>query len=273
VRTVVGLVLGQLGAVTALAFYFGWVRTSAYLQYFGLDTSMVDFSTADYVLRSVGAAYWPLMWLGLLVVLALAAHARICAVLARDGTRGDRHLATIAAVGVGLLGVAVAGLFDVWIFPPRIPVIPLLLTAGFALIAYSWALHSIRPAPGEASLVAKAQIVALCGLIAGGLFWAWGSYANTVGERTAQQTADALADRTEVPVFSARRLALSGPGVHVDRIDDEESLYRFRYTGLRLLLRSDDRYFLLPKDWERGQGSVFVLSESDEVRLEFFAPP
>src|SRR3954452_7482007 len=74
-RAASALAIGQLGAITALAFYFGWVRTQSYLHYFGLDTSLVDFTTTDYVLRSVSAAYWPLMGLGAAVVVALPIHA------------------------------------------------------------------------------------------------------------------------------------------------------------------------------------------------------
>ncbi len=268
-----GLVLGQLGVVTALAFYFGWVRTYAYLRYFGLDTSVVDFSTTDYALRSVSAAYWPLMCLGLLVVLALAADPWIRAALAGAGAQGGRYLALAALAGVGMLGVVVAGLLDVWIFPRSIPVIPLLLTAGLAVIAYSWALHSARHVGRGAAVLGKTQVVALVGLIAGGLFWAWGSHASNVGEVAARDDAEHLPYEAEVLIFSAQRLGLAGPGVDVDPIGDEDSVHRFRYTGLRLLLRSGDRYFLLAKEWQPGRDSVFVLSESDQVRLEFVAPP
>jgi len=272
-RTAVGLVLGQLGAVTALAFYFGWVRTSAYLAYFGLDTSQVEFSTADYVLRSVGAAYWPLMWIGATVVLALTVHPHIRTALAGAGDRSALYLNAAVAVGLAMLGVAAAGLTDLWIFPSAVPVIPLLITAGLTLIAYSWALRSSPPTGGAAGALRAARAVALAGLIAGGLFWSWGSYAHTVGDRAAQRTMAELGNRTEVLIFSARSLGIAGPGVHVDAIGSDGSVYRFRYTGLRLLLRSGDTYFLLPKGWHRGDASVIVLPPSDEMRLEFFAPP
>jgi hypothetical protein len=271
VRQVVGLVLGQLGAVTALAFYFGWVRTNAFLQHFGLDTSVVSFTTADYVLRSVGPAYWPLMFLGLFVVVALAVHPVIRKALdARPRTRW-RWLAGTVVVGLLLLAVAVAGLRQVWIFPREVPVIPLLITGGVAAVTYSAVLYSWGDASGR-SLLGRAQFVALSGLIAGGIFWAWGSYAGTQGTAAAEETAATLAYRTDVAVFSTQRLGLSGPGITVDPIGDAESLYRFRYTGLRMLLRSDDRYFLLPRGWQKAQDPVIVLSESREVRLQFVAP-
>src|SRR3954453_7772565 len=70
-RQVVTLILGQLSAIAALAYYFGRAWTGAWLDYFGLNTSLVDFSTTEYVLRSIGLSYWPLMALGSLVVVAL----------------------------------------------------------------------------------------------------------------------------------------------------------------------------------------------------------
>src|SRR4051794_15967597 len=73
-RAAGALAVGQLGIITALAFYFGWTHTQAYLRYFGLDTSLVQYTTTDYVLRSVGASYWPLMALGSSTVIALAIH-------------------------------------------------------------------------------------------------------------------------------------------------------------------------------------------------------
>jgi hypothetical protein len=272
VRQVVGLVLGQLGIVTALAFYFGWARTSAFLRYFGLDTSVVSLTTTDYVLRSVGPAYWPLMWLGVLVVAALTLHAQLDRLFQhRPGLRKP-VLGCAAAIGAGLLGVAVTGLSQVWIFPPSVPVIPLSIASGVALLTYSATFYSPQE-PRSNTLVGKAQFVALSALIAGGIFWAWGSYAGTQGEEAAREMDDSLAHRADVSVFSARRLGLNGPGIVVDPVGDEDSVYRFRYTGLRLLMRSDTRYFLLPKEWQRGHDSVIVLSDSEETRLQFIAPP
>src|SRR4051794_26007634 len=76
-RQVAGVVVGQLSVLTALAFYFGWAHEADFLGYFGLSTSVVNLSTTDYLLNGVSVAYWPLMLLGILVVLAQAAHPRI----------------------------------------------------------------------------------------------------------------------------------------------------------------------------------------------------
>jgi hypothetical protein len=270
---VAGVVIGQLSALTALAFYFGWAHEAEFLGYFGLSTSAVNLSTTDYLLNGVSVAYWPLMLLGVLVVLAQAAHPRIRArVTAWPRPERRLWLGGAVLVGVTLLMVALVGLLQVWIFPRPVPMIPLLITSGVTLITYSAVLASLVQ-PSGSTLPDKAQFVALAGLIAGGTFWIWASYASQSGRSDAEGTAAQLVYRTDVTVFSADRLLLAGPGIHVDSVGDEQSKYHFRYTGLRMLVRSDNRYFLLPKNWRRGADAVVVLSESDDVRLQFVAPP
>jgi hypothetical protein len=270
---VAGLVLGQLSAVAALAFYFGWARTNAFLQYFGLDASVVNFSTTDYVLRSVGPAFWPLMGLGIIVVAALLVGPPVRATIASMAVHRRRAaLIVIVLLGVVLLVVAAIGLLQLWIFPRSVPVIPLLIVGGVALITYAAVLHTSF-ATGSRTLLHKTQFVALAGLMAGGVFWAWGDYAGHTGTLSAQKTAAELAYRPDVSVFSARALGLSGYGIEFKPLGTAEGAYHFRYTGLRLLLRSDNRYFLLPKGWQRGRDPVFVIIESPDVRLQFVAPP
>jgi hypothetical protein len=89
----------------------------------------------------------------------------------------------------------------------------------------------------------------------------------------AKHVAAQLPYRTDVTVFSSNRLLLQGPRMHVDQINDPQSQYHFRYTGLRLLLRSGDRYFLLPEGWKHGADSLFIVTESQNVRLQFTASP
>jgi hypothetical protein len=249
-RHVVGLVLGQLSAVAALAFYFGWARTNAFLQYFGLDASVVNF-----------------------VLVALAVDPRIRAGLTAIAADQRRRVLIFALLlGVVMLVVAAVGLLQLWIFPRSVPVIPLLIIGGVAVITYVAVLHG-SAATDAGGLLHKAQFVALSGLIAGGVFWAWGDYASHLGTSSARTTAAELAYHPDVSVFSAQALGLSGNGIAFDPIGSTESEYHFRYTGLRLLLRSDNRYFLLPKNWRRGQDPVFVVTESHDVRLQFVAPP
>jgi hypothetical protein len=45
----------------------------------------------------------------------------------------------------------------------------------------------------------------------------------------------------------------------------------YRYSGLRLLVRSGGKYFLLPKDWLHATGAAIVLRDTRELRFEFEA--
>ena len=48
--------VGSVAVLSSLLFYFGWVHTAAQAKYFGLDSTFYDLSSAEYTLRSVGAA-------------------------------------------------------------------------------------------------------------------------------------------------------------------------------------------------------------------------
>jgi hypothetical protein len=48
-----------------------------------------------------------------------------------------------------------------------------------------------------------------------------------------------------------------------------DSPYRCRYTGLRLLVATNDRLFLVPENWSDPANSyVFVVPDNDQVRLD-----
>jgi hypothetical protein len=59
VLSVLGVISSQAVLITALLYYFGWVRAYSYLNYFGVDTSMAGYGAADYILRSINVAFLP----------------------------------------------------------------------------------------------------------------------------------------------------------------------------------------------------------------------
>jgi len=48
---------------------------------------------------------------------------------------------------------------------------------------------------------------------------------------------------------------------------DSETKYRYKYSGLRLLLKSGGKYFLLPADWKENGGTVIILADTDDIRI------
>ena len=95
-------------------------------------------------------------------------------------------LITILLLGVAMLVAAAVGLLQLWIFPRSVPVIPLLIVGGVGVITYAAVLRA-GYATDARGLLHQAQFVALSGLIAGGIFWAWGDYASRTGSSTRRQ--------------------------------------------------------------------------------------
>lgn len=50
---------------------------------------------------------------------------------------------------------------------------------------------------------------------------------------------------------------------------EESSEYAFRYEGLRLLIRSNGRFFLLPTGWSTSGGVTIALRDREGLRVEF----
>jgi hypothetical protein len=68
--------------ITALALFFGWTRISTQVSYFGIDPTLVGFSTQDYLLRSADTVFVPLGALLISAYIAAGAHSLITSVLA-----------------------------------------------------------------------------------------------------------------------------------------------------------------------------------------------
>src|SRR4051812_40996275 len=60
--TIVATVASQAALITAVLYYFGWTRTYAFFDYFGVDYNLAGYDTSAYVLRSIGVAFQPLTY-------------------------------------------------------------------------------------------------------------------------------------------------------------------------------------------------------------------
>lgn len=74
VLSIIGTITSQIALVTALFYYFGWVYIHHFYDYFGVDINLLNYSTADYVLRSINVAFFPFMYLALTFLALLAFH-------------------------------------------------------------------------------------------------------------------------------------------------------------------------------------------------------
>jgi hypothetical protein len=57
--------------------YLGWIRTQALYTFFGIDSGLLGYSTQDYVLRSAGVIFLPLLCIFLAAAVGLAVLALI----------------------------------------------------------------------------------------------------------------------------------------------------------------------------------------------------
>jgi hypothetical protein len=278
VLELVTLVVAPTSLLTALAFYFGWKLTESRAAYFGIDHSTLGFSTQDYLLRSADALFVPLGVILFAGLVALALHAFVSDCLARGRHRDAlrRAVPMVAVAGAVLFAVGAFGVFRPLPFETHYLVVPLSPGLGIVLLAYAVYLHGqlsssaggaaaprSRPTPGSLALVLVGLIVVLS------MFWTVSEYADALGRGRAERLEAGLSSRPGVIVFSKEDLGLTGPGVVVERLRGASSAFRFRYSGLRLLIRSNDKYFLLPEQWTHSTGAAVVLPDAERLRFEF----
>lgn len=72
--TIIGTISSQAALITALLYYFGWVYTYSFYDYFGIDTSLIGYGAPDYVLRSINIAFVPFMYVALCTLALFGFH-------------------------------------------------------------------------------------------------------------------------------------------------------------------------------------------------------
>lgn len=259
----------QTVLLTAVLFYFGWVRSKATFDYFGVDISVLNFSVSDYVLRSVDAAFPLLAAIGLAALIAIAVHEQIRPGLVGRADYADRLGSAVSRTGAAL---AVAGLVIALVLRnPGEPAFigPVIVLLGAAVAAYGFFLRGKYGSKGESS-----YLRAITGVILVAFLWTVTGYASYVGYQVGAEFVAGLPSAPNVTIYSADNLSLSGPGIKVSRISGPGAAYHFRYSGMRILVNSAGRLFLLPAGWRRGHGNVIVLPSAgnDNFRVEFSVP-
>jgi hypothetical protein len=72
-----------------------------------------------------------------------------------------------------------------------------------------------------------------------------------------------------VSVYSERSLGVADTHARADRLTGPDERYPYRYSGLRLLVMSGGKYFLVPDGWTRASGAVLVIPDTPDIRVEF----
>lgn len=256
-------VVGAASFVSALMLYAGYIYTNAYYGYFHLDSFAVGFDTFELVIRSLNLAALPALEVlvlallfpylpRLLTTLHVPAH-HVRRLRAAGQAVARAHVAIVAA-GAALL------LLWRWIQPYAWSA-PLLVATGLLL----GRTRAATP-PGTAPPPAWRRTAAL---LAAGLFliWAVALLAGDRGRHDAHHDAGQLVRRVAVVVLSTDRLSFAPPGPAVEDLG-RGTHYRYRYSGLRLLIERDQRYYLLPLDWHKSTDPTYVIKDDDDIRVE-----
>ncbi|MGQ4615290.1 hypothetical protein [Nocardia sp. R7R-8] len=285
--TAAGAIASQGAIIAAVLYYFGVVYTRAWYGYFGVEVGMLGLSVPDYLIGSLTSSYWPVA-MALLAVLACYGLRGIpLAVAVR--TRRPRAMLRRWAVAVLIGGAVLATVFALLVIvrdrlPPWLGAyIPIMLIAAVSLLGYAIALRETYPAVlgrrgigrGRSRSTPWLPILALLALGFLGFSWAVGSYAHERALRDARITVETgFATRPVVLLLSVDRLAIEGGGSQVVPITAPGEKYRYAYSGLLLLARTPDRFFLIPHKWTKAnRDRIFVIDNDDSIRIDLAPHP
>ncbi|GAA1553103.1 hypothetical protein GCM10009789_03290 [Kribbella sancticallisti] len=250
-----------IALATALLFYFGWVRTRFQARALGYDPVVLQLSVQDYLLKSINVLFLPLvvLVLGLLIVQqqhrrvvhAARSRPRVRLAAIRAGRMMIRSWPIWLVVCVGMLALPAT----------RLIAIPAALTVGLVLALYG---QMLTRAVGSGSRWSGATTALVCVLLAFAVFWDTERIARATGEAFAKDILAYPWQLVAVTVFSEKRLEITADGVMESPLG-EDSAYRYRYTGLRLLEGTRDRYVLM----NEAGGQIIVLRDEHGLRFEF----
>jgi hypothetical protein len=264
-------VVANATVLTALLVFFGWQRNDVQSQRLGIDESVLGMSTRDYVLRSTGSVLALLLVIGVGGLLWLWCDDRLVARIRARGRQDRlvRYTLRLLPFGWLILPAFVWVLGYVWRTTAFVAW-PFSIGAGVLLVLYAAHLRAMLPGAAEPEPGRVPLLRAFAAVIVGvTLFWGASNYATVQGNAFADHFASHVGDLTQVAVYASRRLHLTAPGVTETPIPGDKDAYRYRYTGLRLVLHSGGHYFLISDGWTPRHGVVLMLGDDDPLRLEF----
>lgn len=265
-------VVAPISVLTALFVYFGFVRTSYFFSYFGVNMGVLKLSVQDYVLRSVEVSFGAVARLALFGTLLIVLDRGVAMVLARRVALGrmDRALRwTLAAVGVVLVVLGLTSAVNEAVVAVLNPLIGSAVLAAGAIVVLrfgSTLLQNLDGSSRRRTSVLTAAVLVISG------FWAATIYAQDLGLEAARNIDTSVGRLPLVTVFSNDPLDLPGRDVSASRITTGDPKYRYRYSGLSLLTYSNDRWFVITGRLSGGyHSSVAILRDSEAIRVEVAA--
>ncbi len=261
---------GSTTVITGLLFYFGASRAYYFYDYLGVDSTLLNLTTRDYLQLSVDGLFVPILVMGVGGLMLLWAHVRFAPRLAQ--AREVRMVSIVlCVVGVLLLLNAVSRVLVQTPINRSLAVAPLCLGLGAWLLFYGMRLQRqpVTTTGSASPWVSSGEWIALLIVVGLALFWVANDYSAEVGRTRARQFVAELPTLPNAQLFSAQDLGISAPGVRETRCRGADAAYRYRYDGLKLVLQSGDEYLLLPARWSRVDGVSILLPRSNDVRIQF----
>jgi hypothetical protein len=283
-RGIAGQIVANTSLLIAVLVYMGWAYDAALYGYFHLNPLDLNISIVEYMLRSLDLFSTAIIFVAVAIIAAATIRtwglgktrfARLAADTAAtrmSAVPAFRHLASTDAaersrahkVLVIWTGAAVTltALALYWIanYVPISTYLFLFLLGGGVLLL-TWPTRADRH--GRFPYAMGIVVSAVCAL------WAASLYAHNLGTQAAQTAVQNLPTRTAVAVYSVQPLALPGPGVTEQRLSAAYR-YHYRYQGLRLLMMRSGTYYLLPVGWNPQVDLTYILSDSDQIRIELY---
>lgn len=270
--------VAPLTLVTALLFYFGYVSTREFFRYFGVDVDIIGLSSQEFVMRSPGALFIPVMVLTLLAAAAILGHRALRKWLLTQERRAQRRVIGILAwTGIGfiLAGLVLAFLVPFlpgWTYGQLLT--PLFLAIGAGLAAYASA--TVRAL--DRSSGGRGVVVLLVLVMIAGTFWSTATIAQWWGLGQARSLAADLTTLPAVVLDTSERLYPGNDAITFQQLGDEASVedppaaqqtFAYRYFGLRLLAQGGGRLYLVPDAWSPDASTLVVPYDDVRVRFRF----
>ncbi|MGH4034741.1 hypothetical protein ACQB60_38150 [Actinomycetota bacterium Odt1-20B] len=138
--TLLGTVVAPTTLVTALLYYFGWNHAWWFFNYFGVSSTVLGFSTIDYLMRSLDALFIPMTVTAGAGLLAFWGHDLLRRRLARGAEPRVLRILVPVMAGTGAL-LALGGFWAVvspaFFLNRALVLAPLSLGLGVALLSYT----------------------------------------------------------------------------------------------------------------------------------------
>ncbi len=272
----VGTVLANTTLLTALLYFFGLIETQVFFAYFRVHYTLLAQTPDEIFARGVDGVFLPLAGAAgaVLIFLVLVRFLRIR--LTGDAWVRLLRICTPAAAGLGAVLIVSTVLIALNPINEYLGLPGLGFALGVLMVLFAWRhwANAVRAMSQRSSLL---ELVLGYVLVSIGLFWAVGDYSGVLGTQRGFEIAAQLPTRPAATVYSSESLNLTASGVLQVKCADPEAIYKYRYTGLKLLLQSGGQYVFVPSNWRAANGVAFVVPKTDKLRLEFgparSAPP